>query len=179
MRTHVVRDVAYTPLFFSDGMYVMLGGQHISEAYRRIRSEMLSKDPDAALEQRWKGGWGEILKWDTPVNVCRMASRLHNRRQHNSQQSTFYDLIRKMAQLASEVQMERAATREKQAIHNGTYVAGVSPPLPVQPAEAMLSPDDVYRAYLDSGYQDSTSNASAKVATGKPKKETVVVCRSL
>jgi hypothetical protein len=155
----------------------MLGGQHIANAYVCIRAEMLAKEPDVQLEERWRGGYGEILAWNTPVPICRIASRLHNRRQHNSQKSTFYDLIRKMAQRASEVQAERAGLRLAEAIALGQHVVGQSDPIPVVPAEAMLSPDDVYQAYLDSGYQDATTTATAtgKGSASKPKTDVTKV----
>jgi hypothetical protein len=137
---------------------------------------MLAADPDADLEERWRGGYGEVLAWNAPVPVCRIASRLHNRRQHNSQTSTFYDLIRKLAQVASEVQAQRSAERLKNSIALGEHVEGIGPPHPVVPAEAMLSPDQVYQAYLDSGYLDNTPAATAKGKSAAPKSAQNRVC---
>ena len=142
-----------------------------------IRDQILAADPDVELEQRWKGGYGEVLMWNAPTSVCSIASRLHNRRQHNSQTSSFYDLIRKFAQMAAEVQTERASRRLVDSIATGDHVIGVSPPQSVDPAEAMLSPDQVHQAYLDSGYLDNTPTSQSPGGTTRSARS--LVCPTL
>jgi hypothetical protein len=165
------------PLLFSDGGFVLLGGQHITNAYMHIRREILGDDPDVHLEERWRGGFGEVLHFDTPLPIRRAASRLHNWRQLNSQNSTFYDLIRKMAQLASETQTERQAIRRGFDLRKGTFQVGPGAVHPVKPSEAILSPDRVYQAYLDSGYHDSIpSPQKAKSQSAKEKSGASQVC---
>jgi hypothetical protein len=159
-----VRDIASPLSFLTDGKYIILGGQHISSAYNAIRLRKLAENPDVDLEPRWTGAWGEILRPDTPLEVRRTASRLHNTRQHNSQASTFYDLVRKFAQTAMETEQARALRRlnadtEEDAGPNAVPQRRI-------PAEAILSPDQVLQAVLDSGYEDAVARSAGESPGG-------------
>jgi hypothetical protein len=62
---------------FTDGLYVILGGQHIALALRRIWEEEGGQRNDANVDECIKHVAAEVLRVNTPIELCKVAAAQH------------------------------------------------------------------------------------------------------
>jgi hypothetical protein len=92
--------------------------------------------------QKWIGAWCHVLKPTAPLEIRMMAADLHNKRTHNTRTSTLVDLVRSLQTMAL-ANYDRC--KAKFVADGFTYRI---PP----PSTYFLTPDQVFQAYSQSGY---------------------------
>ena len=97
---------------FTDGHYVPLGGQHISAAILAMWKSLGGADNETGIPLEFQYVDAEILKANTPLDICRLAAGEHQLAQKDVQSMSVADAFAFMVK----------AAREKGVRHGTTFL---------------------------------------------------------
>jgi hypothetical protein len=102
VRFTVAPDRRTLSIIFTDGYFVPLGGQHISAALLSTFKSLGGMDAEATipLELQWVDA--EILRANTPIEVCRLAAGEHQTAQRDVQGMSVDDAFSFLVKTARE-----------------------------------------------------------------------------
>ena len=88
--------------FCADGHYIPIGGQHISAALLSVYKSLGGNEDDIGIPAELQFVDAEVLRPNTPRDICRLAAGDHHVAQKDVQSMSVSDIFKLMCQTARE-----------------------------------------------------------------------------